>query len=90
MIISPPFLRANNYRETDEAWIEKMMPVNPDRGYPLNEPTSWHGGIHITHTDSTPTPEMIRAIADGEVVSFRAPVILPFSWARRKGINFLK
>ncbi|ELN2739578.1 peptidase M23 [Pluralibacter gergoviae] len=50
-----------------------MMPVNPNRGYPLNEPYSWHGGIHITHTDSTASPEKVRAIADGTVISFRKP-----------------
>ena len=50
-----------------------MMPVNTDQGFPLNRAQSWHGGIHITRTDSGTPPEKIRAIADGVVVSFRQP-----------------
>ncbi|MEX1841031.1 M23 family metallopeptidase [Enterobacter cloacae] len=50
-----------------------MMPVNTDQGFPLNGAESWHGGAHITHTDEGNSPEKIRAIADGVVVSFRQP-----------------
>ncbi|MRT43848.1 M23 family peptidase [Enterobacteriaceae bacterium RIT702] len=71
MLISPPFLRAQNENETDEDWIERMMPVDPQRSYPMNSHHSWHGGIHIRHSDSGSKPEMLRAIADGKVVSFR-------------------
>lgn len=71
MLISPPFLRTKSDSETDEAWIERMMPVDPRRGYPLNAHRSWHGGIHLRHADSGSRPEMLRAIADGRIVSFR-------------------
>ncbi len=73
MIISPPFLRDKDANQSDADWIESMMPVNARRGYPLNASGSWHGGIHISHTDSGTTPEKMRAIADGTVVSFRTP-----------------
>lgn len=73
MIISPPFLRDKDATQSDADWIEAMMPVNARRGYPLNASESWHGGIHISHTDSGTTPEKVRAIADGTVVSFRKP-----------------
>ncbi|WP_270280972.1 hydroxyethylthiazole kinase [Enterobacter kobei] len=73
MIISPPFLREKDASQSDPDWVEAMMPVNPRRGYPLNASESWHGGIHISHTDAGATPEKVRAIADGTVVSFRKP-----------------
>ncbi|WP_328803089.1 hydroxyethylthiazole kinase [Rouxiella aceris] len=73
MIISPPFLRDKNATQSDSDWIDAMMPVNSRRGYPLNASESWHGGIHISHTDAGTTPEKVRAIADGTVVSFRKP-----------------
>ncbi|MBM7344042.1 hypothetical protein [Pantoea coffeiphila] len=73
MIISPPFLRDIDATQSDADWIEAMMPVNSRRGYPLNASESWHGGIHISHTDAGTTPEKVRAIADGTVVSFRKP-----------------
>lgn len=71
MIISPPFLRDKDATQSDADWIESMMPVNARRGYPLNASASWHGGIHISHTDAGITTEKVRAIADGTVVSFR-------------------
>ncbi|WP_449550125.1 hydroxyethylthiazole kinase [Lelliottia amnigena] len=73
MIISPPFLRDKDATQSDAGWVEAMMPVNARRGYPLNASESWHGGIHISHTDAGATPEKVRAIADGTVVSFRKP-----------------
>lgn len=73
MIISPPFLRDKDATQSDADWIEAMMPVNSRRGYPLNASESWHGGIHISHTDSGASSEKVRAIADGMVVSFRKP-----------------
>jgi len=73
MIISPPFLRDKDATQSDADWIEAMMPVNARRGYPLNTSESWHGGIHISHTDAGTTPEKVRTIADGTVVSFRKP-----------------
>ncbi|MFV8217287.1 M23 family peptidase [Enterobacter cloacae complex sp.6700776] len=73
MIISPPFLRNRTASQSDADWTGAMMPVNPDQGFPLNGAESWHRGIHITHTDRASSPEKIRAIADGVVVSFRQP-----------------
>ncbi|MHA2899270.1 M23 family peptidase [Enterobacter sp. H2G27] len=73
MIISPPFLRDKEATQSEADWIEAMMPVNARRGYPLNASESWHGGIHISHTDTGTMPEKVRAIADGTVVSFRKP-----------------
>jgi predicted chitinase len=73
MIISPPFLKDKDATQSDADWVEAMMPVNSRRGYPLNASESWHGGIHILHTDAGTTPEKVRAIADGTVVSFRKP-----------------
>lgn len=73
MIISPPFLRNRTASQSDADWTGAMMPVNPDQGFPLNGAESWHGGVHITHTDEGMPNEKIRAIADGVVVSFRQP-----------------
>lgn len=73
MIISPPFLRNRTASQADADWTGAMMPVNTDQGFPLNGAESWHGGVHITHTDKGNSPEKIRAIADGVVVSFRQP-----------------
>ncbi|GAB2947135.1 M23 family metallopeptidase [Hafnia psychrotolerans] len=73
MIISPPFLRNRDATQSDADWVDAMMPVSSRRGYPLNASDSWHGGIHIQHTDSGALPEKVRAIADGTVVSFRMP-----------------
>jgi predicted chitinase len=72
MIISPPLLKTRESRETDAAWIERVMAEDPLRGFPVNRAGSWHGGIHIRHTDSRGV-EKVRAIADGTVVSFRPP-----------------
>ncbi|BBJ68513.1 hydroxyethylthiazole kinase [Enterobacter sp. 18A13] len=73
MIISPPFLRDKDATQSDADWVDAMMPVNSRRGYPLNASESWHGGIHISHTDAGTRPEKVRAIADGTVVSFHKP-----------------
>lgn len=73
MIISTPYLRPHSPGEKDEAWVGKMMPTIPDRGYPINGKESWHGGIHINHNDSGHPPEMLRAIASGVIVFLRMP-----------------
>ena len=36
MIISPPFLRNRTASQSDADWTGAMMPVNTDRGFPLN------------------------------------------------------
>ncbi|RQN01543.1 M23 family metallopeptidase [Pantoea ananatis] len=71
MIISPPLLKAKDAHETDAAWIERVMIVVDRRGYPVNGYGSWHGGIHISHTDAGRPAENVRAIADGTIVSLR-------------------
>ncbi|HHA2013473.1 TPA: M23 family peptidase [Enterobacter hormaechei subsp. hoffmannii] len=73
MIISPPFNREQNAGENDYTWVNNMLPIDARRSFPLNTHGSWHGGVHVTHTDATSRPEMLRAIADGVVVSFRKP-----------------
>jgi predicted chitinase len=73
MIISPPFIREQNAGDSDYDWVNSMMPIDARRSFPLNVHGSWHGGVHVTHTDATSRPEMLRAIADGVVVSFRKP-----------------
>ncbi|XES82999.1 M23 family peptidase [Franconibacter pulveris] len=76
MIISPPFIREQNASDSDYAWVNSMLPIDARRSFPLNAHGSWHGGVHVTHTDATSRPEMLRAIADGVVVSFRKPSAL--------------
>lgn len=44
------------------------MPVDPRRGFPVNGVESWHGGIHIPHTDTGASANPLRAVADGVVV----------------------
>lgn len=73
MIISPPFIREQNAGDNDYTWVNNMLPIDARRSFPLNTHGSWHGGVHVTHTDATSRPEMLRAIADGVVVSFRKP-----------------
>ncbi|MBB3303950.1 MULTISPECIES: M23 family metallopeptidase [unclassified Enterobacter] len=73
MIISPPILKAKSATETDAAWISRVMASDVHRGFPVSAAGSWHGGIHIKHTDNSSSPEKVRAIADGKVVSFRTP-----------------
>ncbi|KGT86682.1 hypothetical protein NG99_25065 [Erwinia typographi] len=77
MIISPPFVRDRNAQESDAAWIERMMPTDSNREFPANARGSWHGGVHILHTDCHEEGyariESVHAIADGVVVSFRKP-----------------
>jgi len=77
MIISPPFVRPRNTGESDASWVSRMMPVDINRGFPLNRHASWHGGVHVLHTDRHEEGydriEFVRAIADGVVISFRKP-----------------
>ncbi|EYU13372.1 hypothetical protein [Photorhabdus aegyptia] len=73
MIISPPLLRNKSDTESDAAWIERMIPIDVRRGFPVNAWHTWHGGVHLTHSDSTSQPEKIRSIADGTVHFVRHP-----------------
>lgn len=72
MIISPPLYRSKTATETEAAWIERMMPVDNERKFPMNKESDWHGGVHIT--DNGKSVESVRAIADGKVVFVRKPV----------------
>lgn len=63
MIISPPLLKAKDATETDATWIERVMTVAERRGFPTNAHGSWHGGIHIRHTDGGRPVESVRAIS---------------------------
>ncbi|WP_420842897.1 M23 family peptidase [Erwinia mallotivora] len=95
MIISPPLLKAKDAHETDAAWIERVMTVVDRRGYPVNGYGSWHGGIHISHTDAGRPAEKVRAIADGAIVSLRkdsdkrdlAPLNINADKPKSKGSN---
>jgi len=69
MIISPPVLREHSDSEKDAEWVNRVMPLDPGRSFPINAGQSWHGGIHLTGATSDP----IRCIADGKVISLRQP-----------------
>lgn len=73
MQISPPILFHRNANEEYAAWIMRTMPVVPLRGFPVNGVESWHGGIHIPHTDTGALANPLRAVADGVVVYANYP-----------------
>ncbi|AHB68973.1 DUF3289 family protein [Cronobacter malonaticus] len=68
MHISPPILFPRKDDEDYASWVMRTMPVDPARGFPVNGVESWHGGIHIPHTDSGVFANPLRAVADGVVV----------------------
>lgn len=68
MLISPPILFPRQNNEEYAAWVMRTMSVDPRRGFPVNGVESWHGGIHIPHTDTGALANPLRAIADGVVV----------------------
>lgn len=69
MIISPSLLHEHSDTEKDADWVNRMMPVDPQRNFPVNTGRSWHGGIHLSSNSS----DSIRCIADGKVISLRQP-----------------
>lgn len=74
MHISPPVLLPYNSNGDFSGWVCQCMPVDATRNYPINPVGSWHGGIHILHTDlSSAQANPIRAIADGTIVYARPP-----------------
>ncbi|WP_267481907.1 peptidase M23 [Photorhabdus thracensis] len=85
MIISPPMLRDKSATESDAAWVDRMIPVDTRRSFPVNDWHTWHGGVHLVHSDSTSQPEKIRAIADGTVHFVRQP---KFSQRDRPPYNY--
>lgn len=73
MHISPPILFPRQDNEEYAAWVMRTMPVDPRRGFPVNGVESWHGGIHIPHTETAALANPLRAIADGMVVYANDP-----------------
>ncbi len=75
MHISPPILFPRQNNEEYATWVMRTMLVDPRRGFPVNDVGSWHGGIHIPHTDTGALANPLRAVADGVVVyaSYPAP-----------------
>ncbi|WP_337264494.1 MULTISPECIES: M23 family metallopeptidase [unclassified Serratia (in: enterobacteria)] len=73
MLISPPRLRNQNSGESDADWVERMIPIDVQRNFPINASQAWHGGVHLMHSDIGSNVEYIRAIADGTVISLRQP-----------------
>lgn len=69
MIISPPLLAERIDTENDADWVNRMMPADPQRNFPVNQGLSWHGGIHLTSSSSDP----VRCVADGKIISLRQP-----------------
>ena len=75
MHISPPILFPRQNNEEYAAWVMRTMPVDPRRGFPVNGVESWHGGIHIPHTDAGAITNPLRAVADGVVVYASYPAL---------------
>lgn len=50
MIIIPLFLRERSDTENDADWVNRMMPSETQRGFPVNAGQSCHGSIHLTMT----------------------------------------
>lgn len=74
MHISPPVLLPRPMNGSFSDWVIQCMPVDVARSYPVNPVGSWHGGIHILHTDhSSSQANPLRAIADGTIVYARSP-----------------
>ena len=73
MHISPPILFPRKDNEDYASWVMRIMSVDPDRGFPVNGVESWHGGIHIAHTDTGALANPLRAVADGVVVWANSP-----------------
>lgn len=73
MQISPPIHFPHADNETFGEWVTRCMPVDTQRSYPVNREGSWHGGIHIPHTDTGEQANPLRAIADGVVVYANYP-----------------
>lgn len=78
MIISPPFLPANN-NLAEDAWIDSAMPLDLPNGaaprgvFPVGQNLGWHGGLHLVAPMNGAAALPVRAIADGTVVYVRQP-----------------
>ncbi|MCT9978876.1 M23 family metallopeptidase [Acinetobacter sp. I-MWF] len=68
MIISPPILKAN-INQSDEDWVNSIMPVGSSANeYPILDTLAWHGGYHQIANGND---NVARAIADGKVIYAR-------------------
>lgn len=68
MIISPPILKPNT-NQSDEDWINSIMPVESSANeYPVLDTLAWHGGYHQIANGNN---NVARAIADGKVIYAR-------------------
>lgn len=78
MIISPPFLPANN-NLAEDAWIDDAMRLDlpnndaPRGVFPVGQNLGWHGGLHLVAPMNGAVALPVRAIADGTVVYLRQP-----------------
>ncbi len=86
MQISPPILFPRQDNEDYAAWVMRTMPVISHRAYPVNGVNSWHGGIHIPHTDTGALANPLRAVADGVIVYANDPA--PVEKRDRKPLNY--
>ncbi len=73
MIISPPILKPQAAQQSDESWVDSLLPPQgPEKGeFPILDNLSWHGGYHVHQTDIAAIGDPVRAIADGVVVYAR-------------------
>lgn len=91
MIISPPFLPANN-NLAEDAWIDSAMPLDLPTGaaprgvFPVGQNLGWHGGLHLVAPPDGAGVLPVRAIADGTVVYVRQPA--PVTTVATEPLNY--
>lgn len=73
MYFSPPIVTPQRKDENANDWIKRNIHIDYERDFPVNKVDTWHGGVHISHTDFNDVVNPVRAIADGEVIFFRSP-----------------
>lgn len=65
MIISPLILKPNT-NQSDDDWINTLMPVGTIADeYPVLDTLAWHGGYNQVANGND---NVVRAIADGKVI----------------------
>ena len=75
MLISPPFLPAQQANQNEEEWlgIANAEGEPGDGAFPVSFNMGWHGGAHLVAPINGNASERVRAIADGTVVFKRSP-----------------
>lgn len=79
MLISPPFLQTRAANQTEQAWLDLIMPIGTagtihNTGlYPVSHAMNWHGGLHLIAPTDSAESQKVRAIADGTVLFCRKP-----------------